>query len=130
MSVLVGCGDELADFRRNELRPLEQRADEQKAQLSTTLRTARLGDRGDARALEQQSRGLEATFAELERLEPPGEFEETYARYVAANRKFLAELRTFIDALKEGNEQALRPASRRAQEAVGAAQRAILPLKE
>jgi hypothetical protein len=131
MSALAaGCGDELADFRKNELRPLEQRADEQKARLSATLKTVQLGDASDAELLGSQVGPLEETYGELAKLDPPDDFEKTYGDYRAANAAFIAELRKFIAALRARDEAALERASERAQEAVGAAQRAIQPLHE
>lgn len=130
MVVATGCGDAVGDFRRDELRPLEKQADEHKARLSATLRTVQLGDADDARLLARQLQPLEAVFAELAKLDPPGEVEDTYAAYNKANVQFLIEMRRFIAALRKGDKAALNRSSERAQEQVGAALRAIQPIKE
>lgn len=127
--VATGCGDQVTEFRRQEFKPLENKADQQKAQLSAVLRTVRLGSAQDARLLEQHLAPLGATYDEMKNLDPPDEVEDTYADYLEANDQFMAAMRRFIAALKEGDKRTLRRASDQAKEAVGAALRALEPIK-
>ena len=128
--VSAGCGDELAEFRDDELRPLERRADAQRAQLAATLEVVEAGSARHARVLESQLAALERTFAELAELDPPGDLDETYARFVAANEAFTERMHSFIDALRRGDGKSMKTTAESAKEAVGAAQRAIQPLHE
>ena len=128
--VSAGCGDELAEFRDDELRPLERRADAQRAQLAATLEVVEAGNGRHARTLESQLAALEQTFAALAALDPPGDLDETYERFVAANEAFTERMHRFIGALRRGDRRSMRATAESAKGAVGAALRAIQPLHE
>jgi hypothetical protein len=125
-----GCGDAVGEFRREELNPLQRQADAQRAELAAVVRTARNGSRRDARLIEGRLLPLRATFAEMTRLDPPGEVEKDYAAFVEANSAFLTHMRTFAAALRAGDGKRLSRASSGAREAVGAALRALEPIRE
>ena len=126
----ASCGDELAEFRENELRPLKHEAEAHRARLAATLRMAEMRDRSDARLLKSQLTPLERTHRALAGLDPPDEFDRTYERFVTANAAFVAAMRGFIAALKHGDSQAMNAYGESAKQAVGAAQRALQPLDE
>ena len=128
--LLAGCGDELADFREKELRPLADQAAQQKARLGATLRTVEPGNRADARRLESRLAPLRQTTAELAELDPPDDYRETYDRFVAANDAFIARMREFVTALRRGDRAAMKVSGEKALDAVGAGQAAIAPLYE
>jgi hypothetical protein len=128
--VAIGCGDELGDFREHELRPLEREAQQDRAALAATLQAVEIRDRAGARQLESRLKSLEQTHAELANLEPPGEYQATYNRFLSANEVFVAQMRKFAAALREGDRTAMRAASGAAKRAISAAERAIQPLHE
>ena len=109
--VVAGCGDDLEEFR-GDLRPLEDRAQEQRAVIAAELRTATLGSRSDAEALRRDTAALAETFEEIEQLEPPGDYEEPFAAYVRANDEIVRNLDRFAAAVAAGRVGGLRTASR------------------
>jgi hypothetical protein len=127
---LAGCGDELEEFRNEDLTPLEREAAEQREDLSAVLQRIRIGNRRHARALRETIAPLEATFDELDELDPPDDYAESYDRFTSANARFVAELRRFADAVAAGSERRAERASTDAREAIGLADEAIQPLHE
>ena len=128
--IAAGCTDEVAEFRNEELRPLEDRANQQKARLAATLRIVDAGDRRDARRVASELRPLRETFGELARLDPPEEVADDYERFVEANAELLRRMRQFTTALRRGDRREMLIASEKAKEAIGGGQRAIQPLYE
>jgi hypothetical protein len=109
---LAGCTDELEEFR-DDLRPLEQRAEQQQSAISGLLRSLRLGSRADARSVSAQTAELSATYNEIAALEPPADYAEPFAAYVRANSAVVRELRGFAEELEAGDLPGLRRASSR-----------------
>jgi hypothetical protein len=109
---LAGCGDDLEEFRA-DLRPLEQRAAAQRAEISTELRSVRLGSKGDARALRAKNAQLRDAYDAIAELEPPDAYEEPFTAYVRANDRTVRDLEGFAGKLAAGDARALRRASRR-----------------
>lgn len=126
----AGCGDAVATFREDELRPVDRRAEEQRNRLASALRSAEAGHGANARLLEAQLARLQQTYAQLAELDPPGEVRETYERFVEANARFVSDMRQYIAAFKRRDEQAMKTASERAKQSIGAAHRAIQPVYE
>jgi hypothetical protein len=128
--VSAGCGDELEEFRNDELTPLERKAAEQRRDLAAVLQRVRIGNRRHAAAVRERIAALEATYDELAGLDPPDDYSDTYARYVRANERFVAEVRRFAAAVAAGSEARAADASARGREAIGTAEEAIQPLHE
>ena len=129
LAALAGCTDELEEFR-DDLRPLEQRAEEQRSAVSGLLRSLELGSRADARGVRAQAAGLSATYDEVAALESPDDYAEPFAEYVEANRTLVRELRRIADELESGDLSGLRRASGRALDALARAQASSLRLLE
>lgn len=129
LAALTGCSDELDEFR-GDLRPLEQRAEEQRSVVSGLLRSLRLGSQTDARGLRAQATELDATHDEIAALDPPDDYAEPFAEYVRANSALVRDLRRFADELNSGDLAGLRRASDRALEALSSAQTSSLRLLE
>ena len=129
LAALAGCTDELEEFR-DDLRPLEQRAEEQRSVVSGLLRSLELGSRADAQGVRAQAADLSATYDEVAALEPPDDYAKPFADYVEANRALVRELRRFADELESGNLPGLRRASEGALDALAHAQTSGLRLLE
>src|SRR5687767_15926415 len=82
--VLVGCGEDAAKFRKSELLPVEEKYKTEKARLSSTLRTVRLGSKRDARLLHQQIDAVAAAGRKIAQLDPPGNAEDELRAYNSA----------------------------------------------
>jgi hypothetical protein len=122
---VAGCADELEEFR-DDLRPLEQRAASQRARISSTLRSVRLGSRPDARLLRQEAAALKDTYDEIAMLEPPDRYARPFAAYVRANDRAGHDLDRFAAELAAGDARGLRQASRRVVQNLGRSQSARL----
>jgi len=122
---LIGCGDALAEFR-DDLRPLEQRSEQQRAELAAQLRSVRSGSRADARAVRASTAELSQTYDEIAALDPPADYEKPFAAYVRANGQLVRDLDRFADELAAGSERGLRQASRGVVAALGRSQSARL----
>jgi hypothetical protein len=122
---LVGCGDELAEFR-DELHPLEQRAQQQQSVIANELRTLTLGSDSDARTLRTQTAELASTYDEIAALEPPDAYAEPFTEYVHANDKTVRGLEQFAAELAAGDTDGLRRASRLVVADLGRSQSARL----
>ena len=127
-AALAGCGDELEEFRDEELRPLEQKAESQRSEISGVLQDVTLGRKRDAELLRTKVAALEATYSELAELDPPDDYDATYRDFIVANRSFVKELRAFADALEARREDEVQRASKRARIAIGDSREALLPL--
>jgi hypothetical protein len=123
--VLTACGDALAEFR-DDLRPLEERASEQRSQIAVELRTATLGSRSDARELRARSAQLSEIFAEIAEIDPPDDYEKPFAAYVRANDMMVRGLEQFADDLVAGDPAGVRRSARRVVRQLGQSQRARL----
>jgi hypothetical protein len=113
LAALAGCTDELDEFR-GDLRPLEQRAEEQRSVVSGLLRSLRLSSRTDARGVRAQAADLSATYDEIATLDPPDDYAEPFAEYVEANRAVVRDLRRLAAELESGDLRGVRRASDRA----------------
>ena len=122
---LGGCADDLEAFR-DELRPLEDTAEEQRSEIAVRLRSLRLGSAEDARAVRHDTAELSETYDEIEALEPPDDYEEPFAAYVRANESLVRDLRRFADELAAGRAGGLRDASDAVVDALGKSQSARL----
>ena len=129
LAALAGCTDELDEFR-DDLRPLAQRAEEQRAVISGLLRSLKLGSQTDATGLRTQAAELAATHDEIAALEPPDDYADPFAEYVQANSALVGDLRRFADELESGDLPGLRRASERALDALTLAQTSSLRLLE
>lgn len=125
LAVLAGCGDELEEFR-DDLRPLEERAEEQRTATSGLLRSARLGSRADARRVRAEAAKLSATYEEIAAIEPPDEYSEPFADYVHANRATVRDLRGFATELESGSLDGVRRETKRVLADLSRAQTASL----
>ena len=123
LAVLVGCESDTDRFR-HQLHPLQEQALQQRAQIAATLRAVHVHSRSDAAQLNRQIDGLAATYSKMGKITAPDESRTVYTRYHAANMAIVVTLHQFADALVTGTRSQLSAASQRAQEAVGAAQRA------
>ena len=113
LAALAGCGsDELEQFRE-DLRPLEQRAEEQRSVTSGLLRSVRLGSREEARGVREQADELSATYDGIAALDPPDDYVEPFGQYVRANQASVRDLRRLAEELEAGDAAGLRRASRR-----------------
>ena len=110
LAALAGCADELEEFRE-DLRPLEQRAEEQRSEISGLLRSLRLGSRADARSVRARTAELSSTYDEIAALDPPDDYAEPFAEYVRANHATVRGLRRFASELESGDLRGLRQAS-------------------
>ena len=108
---LAACGGGLEDFR-DDLRPLEERANEQLSVTSGLLRSRRVGNRTDARDVRAQAAKLSATYEEIAALEPPDEYSEPFAEYVSANSAAVRDLRRYAAELEAGDLRGMRQASK------------------
>ncbi|HEX2084067.1 MAG TPA: hypothetical protein VHF89_00150 [Solirubrobacteraceae bacterium] len=118
-----GCGRSAGEeFREDELRPLEQRLDVQRARIAATLRVVRSRNARDARALREDVDALAGTVREVEGLEPPSEASAEFGAYVRALRELVAALRVFPAALRRGERASVDAVSRRVQDATGQVQ--------
>ena len=122
---LAGCGDELEEFR-DDLRPLEQRAEGQQSLASGLLRSLRLGSRADARGVRAQAEKLSTTYDEIAAVDPPDDYAEPFAEYVRANDASVRDLRQFADELELGDLRGMRKASRQVLADLSRAQTASL----
>lgn len=112
LAALAGCGDELEKFR-DDLRPLEQRAEGQRAVISGLLRSLQLGSRADAQGVREQAKDLSATYDQIAAIEPPDDYAEPFADYLGANRASVRDLHGFAEELEHGDLRGVRLASRR-----------------
>lgn len=122
---LSACADDLEAFR-DELRPLEETAAEQRAEVAGRLRSVKLGSTRDASALRAHAGELSKTYDEIERLEPPGDYEKPFAAYGRANEQLVSDLRRFADELAAADERGLQDASDDLVDALGKSQSARL----
>lgn len=122
---LTGCGDALDEFR-DDLRPLEQQAEQRRSALAAELRSVSLGSRRDARAVRAGTAGLSKTYAEIAALEPPDDYEKPFAAYVRANERLVRNLGRFADDLAAGDAHGLRRAGRGVVGALGESRSARL----
>ena len=121
-----GCGgDELREFR-DDVRPLEERAENQRSVIAVELRTLTLGSQSDARALRELTAELAEIHEEIAALDPPGEYEEPFEAHVRANEKMVRGLRRFAAELAAGDARGLERASRLVIEDLGRSQSARL----
>lgn len=125
LAALAGCTDELDEFR-GDLRPLEQRAEEQRSVVSGLLRSLELGSREDARGVREQAANLSATYDEIAELDPPDDYAKPFASYVEANRALVSDLDRFAAELESGDLRGLQQASDRALDALTSAQTSSL----
>lgn len=123
--VLSACGDEREEFR-NDLRPLEERAAEQRAAISSELRSLTLGSSRDARALRAGAAELEQTYAEIAQLDAPDDYARPFESYVRANRRTVRELNRFVDEVAAGDAAGVRSAGRAVVQHLGESQSARL----
>ena len=123
--LLAGCGDELDEFR-DDLRPLEDRAAEQRAQISAELRSLTLGSSRDARELRAGTAELERTYEEIAEVDPPGDYEEPFAAYVRANDRTIRDLERFVDDVEAGDARGVRDAGNAVVHHLGKSQSARL----
>jgi hypothetical protein len=126
LATLAGCGDDEAEEFRQDLRPLEQRAEEQQSVTSGLLRSVRLGSRADARELRAQAAQLSATYDEIAEVEPPDDYAEPFAEYVSANHSAVRDLRKLAAELEGGDLRGVRQASSRVLADLGRAQTSSL----
>jgi hypothetical protein len=122
---LAGCGDPLDEFR-DALRPLEQRAEQQRSAISTELRTATLGSNLDARALHRQAATLAKTHDEIAAVDAPAGYEKPFAAYVRANDRLVRDLNRYATELAAGRARGVRRASRHVVRDIGRSQSARL----
>ena len=122
---LAACGDDLDAFR-DDLRPLEAAAARERGETAARLRSVKLGNARDARALRAHAADLADTYEEIEALEPPDDYEEPFTQYVRANDSLVRDLRRFADALAASDERGLRSASDALVDALGRSQSARL----
>jgi hypothetical protein len=106
---LAGCGDELQEFR-DDLRPLEQRAEGQRSEVGSELRATRAGI--DSPPLRADTAALEATYDEIASLDAPSEYEKPFAAYVRANTRTVQGLKRYARALAAGNIRTLKRVAR------------------
>ena len=111
LAALAGCGDELEEFRE-DLQPLEQRAEAERSVTSELLQSLRLGSRADARSVRAQAAKLSATYDDIAALDPPQDYAEPFAEYVRANQASVRDLGRFANELESGDLRGLRRASR------------------
>lgn len=111
LAALAGCGDELEEFRQ-DLEPLEQRAEAERSVTSELLQSLRLGSRADARSVRAQAAKLSTTYDDIATLDPPDDYAEPFAAYVRANQASVRDLRRFADELETADLPGLRRASR------------------
>jgi hypothetical protein len=121
----AGCGDERDEFR-DDLRPLEQRAQERRAVIATELRSARLGSRSDARGLREDISALGQIHEEIAALNAPADYAEPFAAYVRANDRAVRDLERFTRELVTRDVRGLRVATRRVVRQLGVSQSARL----
>jgi hypothetical protein len=112
LAALAGCSDEREEFR-DDLRPLEQRAEEEQSVTSGLLRSLQLGSREDARAVRAQAADLAAVYDEIAEIEPPGDYSEAFATYVSANRAAVEDLRRLAEEVEASDLDGVREASNR-----------------
>jgi hypothetical protein len=122
---LSACGDELEEFR-DDLHPLEERADERRSTIAVELRTLTLGSDSDARVLRAQTAALEEIFDEIAGLEPPDSYQEPFADYVRANDSMVRGLERFAAAAAAADAQELRRLGRRVVDELSQSQSARL----
>jgi hypothetical protein len=122
---LAGCGGRSPEqvFREDSLRPLQQRAELQRARVAATLRVVRFGSRRDARALGEDIDAYAGTVRKIAGLLPPEAAQAPFRRYVSAMRELVRELRRMKAAMGGRDVAVVRTRSQRVQDDVGAVQR-------
>ena len=123
--LFAGCGDELDEFR-DDLRPLEDRAAEQRAQISVELRSLTLGSSRDARELRAGTAELDRTYREIAQLTPPDDYEEPFAVYVRANDGTIRELERLVENVEASDARGVRDAGHAVVQHLGQSQSARL----
>ena len=120
----AGCGPSAEQqFRKNDLRPLRQKIEQDKTDLSGLLRTVRLGRKKDAQAVQQQIDVIAGTADRIAALKPPGSVRTEFVRYARANEQLVGALRRFARALVSGRPRALDRAGGQTRDAAGAVRR-------
>src|SRR5687767_8482995 len=123
--VFGACSDELDEFR-DDLRPLEDRAAQQRSAISAQLHSLTLGSRADVRELRAGSRELEKTYDEIAELSPPDSYERPFASYVQANDRTISGLERFAARVAAGDAAGVRRAGRAVVQELSRSQRARL----
>src|SRR5205085_1357972 len=96
---VAGCGPSAEEtFRKNDLRPLRTRMDQDKSMLAGILRTVRVGHKKDAQAVSKQIDVIAADVGRVAALKPPGSVTGQFRQFVVANNHLIAALRRFAAA--------------------------------
>lgn len=121
----TGCGtSEEARFRTESLRPVVERIEKDKAQLSAQLQVARLGSGPDSRVIGELVSRLSGSVDLLAGLPAPESLTGEFSAYVKAHRRLVRELRQFAELLGGDSEKALNRQATAAQSAAGEIARA------
>jgi hypothetical protein len=121
----AGCGpSEEATFRKDKLRPAQQRIERDKSQIAAQLRVVRLGRARDAKIVGQQVEALAASVAAMEALKAPGSVKSQVAHFGVAHNHLVASLRRFAAALGHRSKSRLNSEAAKAQSAAGEVARA------
>lgn len=126
----AGCGGKEEKFRKQDLNPLVERLDMQKARISATLRTVRLGSRRDSRLLVAQVKDMVAVQRKIAALKVPFSAADEFIAYNRANAKLSLQLRRFALALARKAPKTLGRIGRQAQDATSDARNTEVALKE
>lgn len=127
---LAGCGKSEVEEFADRLRPVDQELSEQKARVATTLRTVRLRDRAGARSLRRQIGAIARIGEAMADLDPPGEVESVFDRYLRATEAQVKALERVAAALANGDRARLGRESVRATLSEGAVRRASDDLRD
>ena len=129
--MLAGCGGPSAEEEfRADLRPLQERIERDKAQISSQLQVARLGRADDAELVGALVERLRTDVNELGRLEAPESLGGLFREYVVAHRHLIASLERFGRLLAGDSEDALAEEADKTQSASGEVARSRAALDE
>jgi hypothetical protein len=125
-AAMAGCGGPGPEesFTKQKLRPVQQRIEQEKAELSAQLQVVRLGRGRDAATIGALVDRLERSVNAMGNLSAPSSLESLFHRYVIAHRHLIAALRRFGRLLAGHSESALNREAGNAQQAAGEIARA------
>jgi hypothetical protein len=126
---LAGCGETPQHRFRNQLRPLTQLADEQKAQIAATLKMVHRHNKADAQLLSNEIASLGRTVRKIGFLVVPSVALKPFVSYNLAYRRLVQLLQQFTNVLYSGSKAQLDAVANQAKDAAGAVQEADIALQ-
>lgn len=124
-ALVAGCGPSAEEqFRKNDLKPLRTKLDQDKTALAGVLQQVRLHNKKSEQAVNAAIDVIAGTSAKIAALKPPGSAKNQMAAYNKANRDLIRALRQFATDLGAGKRKALNADGVTARDAAGEVRRA------